>query len=72
MVVSSYLNVETTKDQCRLLNPKPLECIVGYKVEDAVNVRCCNIVLQFTNRVMRYVRYGTHSCEVRKVRHTQL
>ena len=33
---------------------------------------CCNIVLQFTNRIMRYVRYGTHSCEVRKVRHTQL
>ena len=36
------------------------------------SIMCCNIVLQFTNRVMRYIRYGTHSCEVRKVRHTQL
>ena len=33
-VISSYLDVDTTKDQCRLLNPKPLDCIAGYIVED--------------------------------------
>ena len=35
-VISSYLDVETTKDQCRLLNPTPLEFITGYILEDAV------------------------------------
>ena len=35
-VISSYLDVETTKDQCRLLNPTPLDCITGYILEDAV------------------------------------
>ena len=29
-VVSSYLNVDNTKDQCRLLNPTPLEYIATY------------------------------------------
>ena len=38
-VISSYLDVETTKDQCRLLNPTPLYCIVGYIMEDAVGKR---------------------------------
>ena len=33
-VVSSYLDVDTTKDQCRLLNPTPLDCIAGYITED--------------------------------------
>ena len=39
LVVSYYLDVETTKDQCRLLNPKHLECISGYIMEDAVGDR---------------------------------
>ena len=38
-VVSSYLDVETTKDQCRLLNTTPLDCITGYIMEDAVGER---------------------------------
>ena len=29
-VVSYYLAVDTTKYQCRLLNPRPLDCISGY------------------------------------------
>ena len=37
--VSSYLDVDTTKDQCRLLNPTPLDCIVGYTMDDAVGER---------------------------------
>ena len=37
--VSSYLDVETTKDQCRLLNPTPLDCITGYMTDDAVYER---------------------------------
>ena len=37
--VSSYLDVETTKDQYRLLNPTPLDCITGYIMEDAVGDR---------------------------------
>ena len=35
------------------------------KCEDVTTGVCCNIVLQFTNRVVRYVMYGTHSCDVR-------
>ena len=38
-VFSSYLDVETTKYQCRLLNPTPLDCIAGYIMEDAVGDR---------------------------------
>ena len=38
-VISSYLDVETTKYQCRLLNPTPLDCIAGYIMEDAVGER---------------------------------
>ena len=35
-VISSYLDVDTTKDKFRLLNPTPLECITVYIMEDAV------------------------------------
>ena len=38
-VVSSYLEVDTTRDQCRLLNHMPLDCITGYIMEDAVGDR---------------------------------
>ena len=38
-VVSSYLDVDTIKDQCRILNPTPLDCIAGYIMEDAVGDR---------------------------------
>ena len=38
-VISSYLDVETTKYQFRLLNPTPLDCITGYIMEDAVGER---------------------------------
>ena len=39
IVVSSYLDVATTKDQCHLLNPTPLDCITGYIMYDAVSER---------------------------------
>ena len=38
-VVRYYLDVETTKDQYRLLNPMPLDCIKDYLMEDAVGDR---------------------------------
>ena len=38
-VVSSYLDVDTTKYQCCILNPKPLERITGYIMQDAVSDR---------------------------------
>ena len=38
-VFSYYLDVETTKDQCRILNHTHLERIAGYIVEDAVGDR---------------------------------
>ena len=38
-VVSSYIYVDTTNDQCRLINPTPLDCITGYTMEDAVGDR---------------------------------
>ena len=34
--VRSYLDVNTTKDQCRILNSTPLECIAGYIMDDDV------------------------------------
>ena len=40
--LSSYLGVEITKDQCRLLNPTTLYCIAGYILEDAVDYRALN------------------------------
>ena len=36
---SSYLDVETTKDQCRLINPTPLDWITDYIMDDAVGER---------------------------------
>ena len=39
IVVSSYLNVYTTKYQCLLLNPSPLDCIVRYIIDDSVGDR---------------------------------
>ena len=38
-VVSSYPNVDTTKDKCRLLNPTPLDYIAGYIMDYAVSER---------------------------------
>ena len=38
-VVSSYLDVETTKNQCRILDRMPLDCIAGYIMDDAVGER---------------------------------
>ena len=39
IVVSYYLDVDTTKYQCRLLNTTPLDCIAGYIMDDAVGER---------------------------------
>ena len=36
-VSSSSIDVDTTKDQCHLLNPTPLDCITGYIMEDAIS-----------------------------------
>ena len=38
-VISSYLDVDTTKYQCRLLSPTPLDCIAWYIMEDSVGER---------------------------------
>ena len=35
-VVSSYLDVESTKDQFRILNTTPLDFITGYILDDTV------------------------------------
>ena len=42
IVVSSYLNVDTTKDQCSLLNPTPLDCITCFILDDDVSERALN------------------------------
>ena len=39
IVVSYYLDVDTTKDQFRLLKHVPLDCISGYILDDAVGER---------------------------------
>ena len=38
-VVGSYLDVESTKDQFRILNPTPLDCNTGYILEDTFGDR---------------------------------
>ena len=38
-VVSYYLDGDTTKYQCCLRNPTPLDCITGYIMDDAVSER---------------------------------
>ena len=43
---SYYLDVETTKDQCRLFNSTPLDCIAGYLMENAVGDRASKRLLQ--------------------------
>ena len=45
-VISSYLDVDTTKDQCRLLNLTTLDCIEGYIMDDAVGERSLKRLLQ--------------------------
>ena len=45
-VGSSYLDVDTTKYQCRLLNPTPLDYIAGYITNDAVGKRALDTLLQ--------------------------
>ena len=44
IVVSSYLDVDTTKDQFRILNPTSLDFIAGYIMEDAVGDRALKIL----------------------------
>ena len=51
-VVGSYIDVETTKYQCRLLNPTPLGCIAGYIMEGAVSDRALKRLPQ---RRMRFI-----------------
>ena len=38
-VISSYLDVDTTKYHFHLLNPTPLDCIAGYIMDDAFSER---------------------------------
>ena len=38
-VFSYDIGVDTTKDQCLLLNHTPLDCIAGYIMEDVVGDR---------------------------------
>ena len=42
IVVSSYLDVETTEDKCRLLNHTPLDFIASYIMEDDVSAGYLN------------------------------
>ena len=51
-VVGSYIDVETTKYQCRLLNPTRLDCIAGYIMEGAVSDRALKRLPQ---RRMRFI-----------------
>ena len=34
--ISSYLDVDISNGEYRLVNPTPLECITGYIMEDAI------------------------------------
>ena len=45
-VISYYLDVETTKYQCRLLNLTPLDCIAGYIMDDAVDEKSLKTLSQ--------------------------
>ena len=45
-VVSSYIDVDTTKYQCHLFNPMHLDCITGYIMEYAVGDRDLKMMVQ--------------------------
>ena len=45
-VVSSYLDIKTTKYQCRLLNTTPLECIEVCIMDDAFGERALKSLTQ--------------------------
>ena len=57
IVVGYYLDVDTTKDIFRLLNPTPLDCIAGYILEDAVGERALKRLPQ---RRLKFI-YGSIS-----------
>ena len=56
-VVSSYLYVGTTKDQCRLLNHTSLDCITGYTLENSIGKRALERLPQ---RRLKFI-YGSIS-----------
>ena len=58
-VVSSYIDVETTKDKCRILNPTPLDCIAGYIMDDAVGERSLKRLPQ---RRLNFIYGSISSC----------
>ena len=51
-VISSYLDVDTTKDQCCLLNPTPFDCITRYIMDYAVCERDLNRLPQRTQNIV--------------------
>ena len=64
-VISSYIYVETTKDQCRLLDPTPLDCIVGYIMDDAVGERALRRLPQ---RMLNFIdSYISSYCSIIKL-----
>ena len=58
LVVIYYLDVETTKYQYFLLNPTPLECIAGYRMESAVVGRALN---RLPRRRLNFIDYSISS-----------
>ena len=51
-VISYYLDVETTKYQCCLLNTKTLDCITGYIMEDSIGNR---VMKRLTQRRLNFI-----------------
>ena len=67
IVVSSYLDVETTEDKCRLLNHTPLDFIASYIMEDDVSAgylnRLPHIRLNFIDGYIQSYCYIIYSLE---------
>ena len=56
IMVSYYLNVNTSNDKYRLVNPTPLECITGYIMEDVISDIALNsMTKQIINIIDGYI-----------------
>ena len=60
-VFSSYLDVDITKDQYRLLNTTPLECTTGYIMDNAVGERALNRMPQIRLNFIACLICSIHS-----------
>ena len=57
-----FIDAETIKEQCRLLDPTPLGCIAGYIMEGAVDDR---VLKRLPQRIIKFINGSISSyCDI--------